>query len=194
MKALQFSVNTPKFIAAKALKPLFGNRLFFKGPVKTTQLVEIPEPTLPSSEWVKIKTQYCGFCGSDLNLMLLHDSRREARVGPDGALITLEEQDRSLWDRKQIEEGLRTLDRAMLLRKAGAYQIQAAIAALHARAGRPADTDWPQIVGPVLAAETAVSEGGVLGVVVAGTDDEHGLDDPFAGVGRANCHARQPWL
>jgi threonine dehydrogenase-like Zn-dependent dehydrogenase len=74
MKALQFSVNTPKFIAAKALKPVFGNQVFFKGPVKTTQLVEIPEPKLPTQEWVKIKTSYCGFCGSDLNLMLLHDS------------------------------------------------------------------------------------------------------------------------
>ena len=74
MKALQFSVNTPKFIAAKALKPFFGNQVFFKGPVRTTQLVEIPEPKLPTQEWVKIKTKYCGFCGSDLNLMLLHDS------------------------------------------------------------------------------------------------------------------------
>lgn len=74
MKALQFSVNTPKFIAAKSLKPFMGNRVFFKGPVKTTQLVEIPEPQLPTPEWVKIQTIYCGFCGSDLNLMLLHDS------------------------------------------------------------------------------------------------------------------------
>ena len=74
MKALQFNVNTPKFIAAKALKSLLGNKVFFKGPVKTTKLVEIPEPTLPNHGWVKIKTKYCGFCGSDLNLMLLHDS------------------------------------------------------------------------------------------------------------------------
>ncbi len=81
-----------------------------------------------------------------LALMLLQDSRRDARVGPEGLLITLEDQDRSLWDGKQIDEGLRLLDRAMLLRKAGPYQIQAAIAALHARAERPADTDWPQIV------------------------------------------------
>ncbi len=74
MKALQFNVNTPKFIAAKALKPFFGHQVFFKGPVKTTKLVEIPEPKLPDQGWVKIKTKYCGFCGSDLNLMLLHDS------------------------------------------------------------------------------------------------------------------------
>ena len=74
MKALQFNVNTPKFIAAKSLKPFLGHRVFFKGPVKTTQLVDIPAPQLPTSEWVKIQTIYCGFCGSDLNLMLLHDS------------------------------------------------------------------------------------------------------------------------
>jgi len=74
MKALQFDVNTWKFIAAKTLKPVMGNSVFFKGPFKTTELVEIPEPTLPTEEWVKIQTIYCGFCGSDLNLMLLHDS------------------------------------------------------------------------------------------------------------------------
>ena len=74
MKALQFSVNTPKWIAAKGLKPFFGNKVFFKGPVKTTKLVDIPEPQIPSEEWAKIQTIYCGFCGSDMNLMLLHDS------------------------------------------------------------------------------------------------------------------------
>ncbi len=74
MKALQFSVNTPKWIAAKGLKPFLGNKVFFKGPVKTTKLVDIPEPQIHSEEWAKIQTIYCGFCGSDMNLMLLHDS------------------------------------------------------------------------------------------------------------------------
>jgi len=74
MQALQFDVNTFKFIAAKMLKPIFGNGVFFKGPFKTVKLVDIPEPGLPADGWVKIKTIYCGFCGSDLNLMLLHDS------------------------------------------------------------------------------------------------------------------------
>ena len=74
MKALQFSVDTVRFIAAKGLKTVLGNRVFFKGPFKTTSLAEIPEPQLPSEQWVKIRTIYCGFCGSDLNLMLLHDS------------------------------------------------------------------------------------------------------------------------
>jgi len=58
----------------KTFKTFFGKKVFFKGPVKTTKLVEIPEPILPTEEWVKIKTIYCGFCGSDLNLILLHDS------------------------------------------------------------------------------------------------------------------------
>ena len=74
MKALQFSVTVPKFIAAKGLKTFFGNSVFFSGPAKTIQIVDIPEPTLPSQDWIKIRTVYCGFCGSDLNLILLHDS------------------------------------------------------------------------------------------------------------------------
>jgi len=74
MKALQFNVNIPKFIAAKSLGAIFGDRVFYKGPVKTLRLADIPEPALPSSDWVKLKTVYCGFCGSDLNLMRLHDS------------------------------------------------------------------------------------------------------------------------
>jgi RNA polymerase sigma-70 factor (ECF subfamily) len=67
-----------------------------------------------------------------LALLLLQDSRREARHGPDGELVLLEEQDRSLWDRARIDEGLRVLDRAFALRRPGPYQLQAAIAAGHA--------------------------------------------------------------
>lgn len=74
MKALQFSVNVPKFLAAKTLRMIFGSRVFYKGPAKTVRLTDIPEPTLPSPTWVKIRTLMCGFCGSDLNLILLHDS------------------------------------------------------------------------------------------------------------------------
>ena len=62
-----------------------------------------------------------------------------------GALVLLEDQDRSRWDRDLIDEGLETLDRAMALGAPGPYQVQAAIAALHARAPRAEDTDWPQI-------------------------------------------------
>jgi RNA polymerase sigma-70 factor (ECF subfamily) len=80
-----------------------------------------------------------------LALMLLHDSRREARVDAAGALVTLEEQDRSLWDRAQIDKGLALVDSALRLGHIGPYQLQAAIAALHAEARSPAATDWAQI-------------------------------------------------
>ena len=80
-----------------------------------------------------------------LALMLLHDARRPARVDADGALVPLEEQDRTLWRRDAIGEGLSLLDAALALRRRGPYQLQAAIAALHARAERARDTDWRQI-------------------------------------------------
>ncbi len=76
-----------------------------------------------------------------LALMLLQDSRREARTGPDGELILLEEQDRTLWDGARIAEGERVLERAMSMRRPGPYQLQAAIGALHAQATTPDDTD-----------------------------------------------------
>jgi RNA polymerase sigma-70 factor (ECF subfamily) len=76
-----------------------------------------------------------------LTLMLLQDSRRAARTGADGELVLLDDQDRSLWDRSRIEEGLRVLERAASLGRVGAYQLQAAIAAAHAE-GRP----WSEIV------------------------------------------------
>jgi RNA polymerase sigma-70 factor, ECF subfamily len=80
-----------------------------------------------------------------LALMLLQDSRRDARVGPAGDLVLLEDQDRSRWDRAEIEEGLELLGAAFRRDRAGPYQVQAAIAAVHARALRPEDTDWPKI-------------------------------------------------
>jgi RNA polymerase sigma-70 factor (ECF subfamily) len=76
-----------------------------------------------------------------LALMLLQDSRRAARVGVDGELVLLEDQDRSLWDRNRIDEGLRMLERAVSLRRPGPYQLQAAIAAAHAE-----DRPWSEIV------------------------------------------------
>jgi RNA polymerase sigma-70 factor (ECF subfamily) len=78
-------------------------------------------------------------------LMLLHDVRRETRVDAAGELVLLEDQDRSRWDRAQIAEGLERVERALRMAPATAYAIQAAIAALHARAARASDTDWPQI-------------------------------------------------
>src|SRR5204862_8054083 len=69
-----------------------------------------------------------------LALMLLQDSRRDARVNDQNELVTLEEQDRSLWDEAEIEEGVRLLEKALAIRRAGNYQLQAAIAAIHAEA------------------------------------------------------------
>ncbi len=82
-----------------------------------------------------------------LALMLLHDARREARSSPDGELVLLEQQDRSRWNRRQIDEGLVLVEKTLRRGRAGPYAIQAAIAALHARASSPAETDWRQIAG-----------------------------------------------
>ena len=78
-----------------------------------------------------------------LALMLLHDARREARIGADGEIVLLADQDRSLWNSARIDEGTRLLDRALSRRSPGSYQLQAAIAALHLEE----TTDWPQIAG-----------------------------------------------
>ncbi|MHA6765442.1 RNA polymerase sigma factor [Streptacidiphilus sp. PAMC 29251] len=82
-----------------------------------------------------------------LALMLLHDARRASRTDAEGRLATLEEQDRSLWDRAGIAEGTAILERALRRGRAGPLQIQAAIAACHATAPVAAETDWRQIVG-----------------------------------------------
>ena len=78
-------------------------------------------------------------------LMLLQYARSGARFDGNGALVLLDDQDRGLWNRSMIAEGLALIDKAMRHRRTGAYQIQAAIAALHARAATPAETDWAQI-------------------------------------------------
>ena len=81
-----------------------------------------------------------------LALMLLHDSRRAARTSPSGELILLDDQDRLLWNRDQIAEGLVLVERALAANQVGPYTIQAAIAAVHANASNAAGTDWNQIV------------------------------------------------
>jgi RNA polymerase sigma-70 factor, ECF subfamily len=82
-----------------------------------------------------------------LALMLLHESRRLARTSPEGELVLLEDQDRSLWNREQIAEGVALVERALSSRQFGPYTLQAAIAAVHAVAPTVAATDWAQIVG-----------------------------------------------
>ena len=82
-----------------------------------------------------------------LALMLLQESRRVARTSPEGDLVLLDDQDRSLWNRDQIAEGLTLVERALSSRRFGPYTIQAAIAAVHAQAPNTAATDWARIVG-----------------------------------------------
>jgi RNA polymerase sigma-70 factor, ECF subfamily len=94
-----------------------------------------------------------------LGLMLLHESRRAARTSGDGDLILLEQQDRSLWNREQIAEGIALTESALRSRRFGAYTLQAAIAAVHAESSSVASTDWRQItlaLRPV-AADSAIA-------------------------------------
>ena len=81
-----------------------------------------------------------------LALMLLTDARRAARTGPDEGLVPLDKQDRTLWDRAEISEGIELLAAALSKGSVGLYQLQAAIAAVHDEAARAEDTDWPQIL------------------------------------------------
>ncbi len=94
-----------------------------------------PEPEVLKSEIIGL-----------LSLMLLQESRRAARTSPAGELILLENQDRSLWNRELIAEGVALLEKALKSRRFGAYTLQAAIAAVHAEAESTATTDWRQIV------------------------------------------------
>ena len=107
-------------------------------------------------------------------LMLLQHSRAAARFDAGGAVVLMEDQDRSRWNREMIAEGLALIDKAMRHRRPGAYQVQAAIAALHAQAARPEDTDWAQIdllyatmeqlqPSPVVTLNRAVAVGKVRG-------------------------------
>ncbi len=112
-----------------------------------------------------------------LALMLLTDARRPAREAADGSMVRLEEQDRSRWDAARIAEGAALVARALAMGRAGPYQFQAAIAAVHDEAATAADTDWPQILGlyevlgrlapsPVVALNRAVALAQVAGPAV----------------------------
>jgi RNA polymerase sigma-70 factor, ECF subfamily len=112
-----------------------------------------PEKTRLSQEAIRLARVLAALMPDEpeahglLALMLLHDARRPARIAANGDLVTLEEQDRSLWDEAQIAEGATTLERALRRRRAGPFQIQAAIGACHATAPAADQTDWTQIVG-----------------------------------------------
>jgi len=124
-----------------------------------------------------------------LALMLLHDSRRNARINSAGELVTLEEQDRSVWDREEMQQGFHLVEDALRLQHVGPYQLQAAIAALHAHATTFERTDWTEIAAlygrlaglspsPVVALNHAVavamSEGPEQGLVLIDTLESSG--------------------
>ena len=128
-----------------------------------------------------------------LALMLLHDARREARTSAEGELVLLDDQERARWDRAKIQEGRELVERALLVRRPGPYQLQAAIAAVHDEAETPGATDWPQIAllyrelmalapSPVvelnLAVAVAMSDGPAVGLaMVDGLAADGRLDD-----------------
>ncbi len=123
-----------------------------------------------------------------LALMLLTDARRAARTRADGSLVPLAEQDRSLWDRRLIAQGIRLIEAALPSGPVGPYQLQAAIAAVHAEALRSADTDWAQIEtlyrmlnalipGPIVTLNHAVAVANVEGPAAALAMLEPLLDD-----------------
>jgi RNA polymerase sigma-70 factor (ECF subfamily) len=142
-----------------------------------------------------------------LALMLLTDARRDARVGPDGGLVLLDDQDRSRWDASRIAEGRALIAEALAEARPGAYQVQAAIAALHDEAATPAETDWPQIASlyatlqrmspsPVVelnhAAAVALADGPAVGLAMMdGIAASGDLDDyPYLHSARADLLRR----
>ncbi|MFL5646054.1 MAG: RNA polymerase sigma factor [Chloroflexota bacterium] len=142
-----------------------------------------------------------------LALMLLHDARRDARVGADGSLILIDDQDRSRWDASRIAEGQALVQDALADGRPGPYQVQAAIAALHDEAATSAETDWPQIASlyatlqrmspsPVvelnLAAAVALADGPGVGLAMMdGIAASGDLDDyPYLHSSRAELLRR----
>jgi RNA polymerase sigma-70 factor (ECF subfamily) len=142
-----------------------------------------------------------------LALMLLQESRRAARTSASGELVLLEDQDRSLWDRQQIAEGIRLVERALASRRFGPYTIQAAIAGVHAEAAAAAATDWPAIVGlydalartdgsPVIelnrAVAVAMRDGPAAGLALIDAILDRGdlLDYRLAHAAKAELHRR----
>ena len=110
------------------------------------QQVELAEEAIRLTRMLRQLLPADGETAGLLALMLLTHARRAARVGPDGALILLADQDRALWDDGMIAEGVALIEHTLATAPIGPYQLQAAIAAVHAEASSAAETDWPQIV------------------------------------------------
>lgn len=128
--------------------------LIFNAGYSTTEGQELMRRDL-CIEAIRLTRELVAFLGREfgimpeslglLALMLAHDSRRDARVSPEGDLVLLEDQDRACWDQDEIAESVQLVQRTLCLRHPGPYQIQAAIAAVHAQASSSGATDWPQI-------------------------------------------------
>jgi len=143
-KALKLKNLNPPLLRGEFQRVRAGAR--FLGRAKHTRNLVAARKKRFEHRFTEILLPDDGEAAGLLALMLLTDARRRARSGPDGELIPLDEQDRTLWDREAIEEGVTLVSRATSGGAVGAYQLQAAIAACHDEAARPEDTDWPQIL------------------------------------------------
>ena len=149
--AIPFRLPTPAERAERLAAVLHVLYLVFNEGYSTSSGRDLQRPDL-SAEAIRLTRRVHALLPGDaevaglLALMLLTDARRRARTGPEGELIPLDQQDRALWDRAAIEEGMALVTQALSRGVVGAYQLQAAIAALHDEAQRVEDTDWPQIL------------------------------------------------
>jgi len=107
--------------------------------------VSLSEEAIRLTRWLHARLPQSGEITGLLALMLLTDARRASRLDQDGSLIPLDRQDRTRWDRGRLREGIALIEAALPVGRVGPYQLQAAIAAVHAEAGRAEDTDWAQI-------------------------------------------------
>ena len=149
--AIPFRLPTPAERAGRLAAVLHVLYLVFNEGYSTSSGRDLQRHDL-SAEAIRLTRRVHALLAEDaevaglLALMVLTDARRRARTGPDGELIPLDRQDRALWDRAAIDEGMALVRQALSRGSVGAYQLQAAIAALHDEARRVEDTDWPQIL------------------------------------------------
>jgi RNA polymerase sigma factor (sigma-70 family) len=157
----------------------------------TLHRVELSDEAIRITRLLRTLLPADGEVAGLLALMLLIDSRRDARIGDDGSLLPIAEQDRSLWDRASIAEGVALVTWALANTPLGPYQVQAAIAAVHAESGSAPETDWPQIV-----ALYEVLEGLAPGpmVTLSRSVAVAMVDGPSAGLGMLEPLATDPRL
>jgi predicted RNA polymerase sigma factor len=142
--AAEFSVQIG---AVEHVLYLIFNEGYTASSGEALQRVELTAEAIRLTRQLRDRLPEDGEVAGLLALMLLTDARRPARTRPDGALVPLEEQDRSLWNTQAIAEGVNLITNALASAPVGPYQLQAAIAAVHDEAARPEDTDWREILG-----------------------------------------------